>query len=135
MRAAVTHRHAKSLGRPQDHISPLLTWRGQHQQTEQVGGHTGQGMLLMQLLDHRTQVANLTMGIGVLQQSTEHLVVGQVIHSIDNQLEAKAFGAGLQHRKRLWMAVLIGKEHIAFRLRHALGQGHGFGRRRGFIEQ
>ncbi|MCY1417733.1 hypothetical protein D9M71_332740 [compost metagenome] len=135
MRTAIAHRHAKALGRTQYHVGALLTRWGQHQQAEQVGGYASQGVLVMQLRDQRPQVADLAVGVGVLQQSPEYLVIAEVIHSIDDQFEAESFGAGLQHREGLWMAMLIGKEHVAFRLGHAFGQGHGFSGCSSFIEQ
>ena len=97
MGAAVAHRHAKALGRAQHHIGTQLAGRCQHYQAEQVGGHAGQGLLAVQLVDQRAQVAHFAVGVGVLQQSTEHRVFAKVILSVDDQLEAKAFGAGLQH--------------------------------------
>ncbi|MNE16715.1 hypothetical protein D3C80_1096680 [compost metagenome] len=134
MRATKAHGHAKALGRAQHHIGALLARRHQHYQAEQVGSYTGQCLLGMQLGNQRAQVAHFAMGIGVLQQSPEYLVLGEVIHSVDDQFEAEAFGTGLQHREGLRMAVFIGEEGIAFRLGHALGQGHGFRRGGGFVE-
>lgn len=72
---------------------------------------------------------------GVLQQRAEHLVLFQVIHSVDDQLEAEPFSAGLHHGKGLRMAILIDEKHIALGLRDAFGQRHGLSRCRGFIEQ
>ncbi|MNF82764.1 hypothetical protein D3C84_650750 [compost metagenome] len=89
----------------------------------------------MQVIDQRTQVADLAMGVGILQQRTEHLVLFQVIHSIDDQLETEAFGASLHHGNGLWMAVFIDEEQIAFRFGNALGQGHRFRRGGRFVQQ
>ncbi|MNC68262.1 hypothetical protein D3C75_1188350 [compost metagenome] len=92
-------------------------------------------MLAVQLLNQRAQVTHFTMGIRVLQQSAEYLVLGKVIHSVDDQFETKTFSPGLQHGQCLRVAVFIGKESIALVARHAFGQGHGFGCGGGFIEQ
>ena len=47
---------------------------------------------------------------------------------------AEAFGPGLHHGQGLGMAVFIDEEQVALGLGHALGQGHGFRRRSGFVE-
>ncbi|MNN16137.1 hypothetical protein D3C81_1292660 [compost metagenome] len=89
----------------------------------------------MQVVDQWPQIVNLAVGVGILQQRPEHLMLFQVIHSVDDQLETEAFGAGLKHRNGLWMAVFIDEKQIALRLRHTFGECHGFGSRRRFIEQ
>lgn len=135
MRAAIAHWYAKALGRTEHHVGAHFTGRGQQQQAQQVGSHAGQGLLGVQVVDQGPQITNLAVGVGVLQQRTEHLVLGQVIHSVDNQFEAKPLGPRLHHGNSLRMTVFVDEEQIAFRLGHTLGQGHGFRRRRGFIEQ
>ncbi len=75
------------------------------------------------------------MGIRVLQQRAEHLVSGQVVQRADQQFEAERFGAGLHHRKRLRMAILVNEETVALALGHAPGQGHGLGCCGRLIEQ
>ncbi len=135
VRAAVAHRHTEALGRAEHHVGTQFARRGQQQQAEQVGRHAGQRLLGVQLLDGRTQVANLAMGIRVLQQRAEHLVSGQVVQRADQQFEAERFGAGLHHRKRLRMAILVNEETVALALGHAPGQGHGLGCCGRLIEQ
>ncbi len=135
VRAAVAHRHTEALGRAEHHVGTQFARRGQQQQAEQVGRHAGQRLLGVQLLDGRTQVANLAMGIRVLQQRAEHLVSGQVVQRADYQFEAERFGAGLHHRKRLRMAILVNEEAVALALGHAPGQGHGLGCCGRLIEQ
>ncbi|MNO54273.1 hypothetical protein D3C76_447390 [compost metagenome] len=132
---AVAHRYAKALGRAQHHIGAQLTGRRQHHQAEQVGGNAGQGLLAVQLVDQWAQVAHLAMGVRVLQQSAEYRVLGQVIHSVDDQLEAEPLGAGFQYREGLRVAVLVGEEGVALVTCHALGQGHRLGGGGGFVEQ
>ncbi|MCY1416590.1 hypothetical protein D3C76_942040 [compost metagenome] len=135
MRPAIAHRYAKTLGSTEDHVGTQLTRRGQQYQAEQVCRDTGQCLLVMQLFDQRPQIVDFAMGVGVLQQGTEYLVLAQVIHRVDGQLEPKAFGASPHNGERLRVAVLIDEEHIAFRFGHAFGQGHGLGSRRGLVEQ
>ncbi|MNS94486.1 hypothetical protein D3C72_1287060 [compost metagenome] len=89
----------------------------------------------MQVINQRTQIKDLAVGIRILQQRTEHLVLLQVIHSVDDQLEPEAFGAGLHHGNGLRMAVFIDEKQIAFRLGDPLGQCHGFRRSGGFVQQ
>lgn len=67
----------------------------------------------MQVIDQGSQIADLAMGIGVLQQRAEHLVLFQIIHSVDDQLETEAFGTGLHHGNRLRMTVFVNEEQIA----------------------
>jgi hypothetical protein len=135
VRATVAHRHAKALGRAEHHVGAQFTRRRQQQQAQQIRGDAGQRLLRVQVIDHRTQIANLAVGVGILQQRAEHLVLAEVIHSVDDQLEAETFGAGLHHGNGLRMTVFVDEEQIALRLRHALGQGHGFRRSGGFVEQ
>lgn len=135
MGPAVAHGHAKALGRTEHHVGPQLARRRQQQQAQQVGRHAGQRLLRMQVIDQRPQVANLAVGVRVLQQGAEHLVLLEVVQGVDHQFEAKPFGAGLHHRESLRMAVLVDEEQIAFRLGHALGQGHGFGGGGRFVQQ
>ncbi|MNF64109.1 hypothetical protein D3C84_458320 [compost metagenome] len=132
---AVAHRHTEALGRAEDHVRAQLAGRGEQQQAEQVGADAGQGLLVVQLIDQRPQVTDFAVGIRVLQQGAEHLVLRQVIHMIHHQLEAEGVGAGLHHRDGLRVAVLVDEEQVALRLGHALGQGHGFGGGGGFVEQ
>ena len=89
----------------------------------------------MQVIDQRTQIANLAMGVGILQQRAEHLVLFQVIHRVDDQLETETFGTGLHHGNGLRMTVFIDEEQIASGLGDTLGQGHRFRCRRGFVQQ
>ncbi|MNQ45934.1 hypothetical protein D3C85_597330 [compost metagenome] len=135
MRPAVAHGHAKSLGRAEHHIGTQFTRRGQQQQAQQIRGDTGQGLLRVQVIDQWPQVVDFTVGVGVLQQRAEHLVLLQVIHSVDDQLEAETLSAGLHHGNGLRVAVFVDKEQVAFGLGDPLGQGHGFRRGGGFIEQ
>lgn len=92
-------------------------------------------MLAVQLVDQRAQVADLAVGVRVLQQGTEHRVLAEVIHRVDDQLEAKPLGAGLEYRQGLRVTVLIGEEGIALVARHPLGQGHCLGGGGGFVKQ
>ncbi|MNG98837.1 hypothetical protein D3C79_579930 [compost metagenome] len=133
--AAIAHRYAKALGRAQHHIGTQLPRRCQHHQAEQVGGYAGQGMLAVQMVDLRAQVAHLAVGIRVLQQGPENRVFAKVIHRVDDQLEAEALGTGLEYRQGLRVTVLVGEEGIALVARHPLGQGHGLGGGGGFVEQ
>ena len=135
MRAAIAHRHAKALRRAEHHIGAQLAGRRQQHQAEDVGADAGQCLLGMQLLDQRLDIADLAVGIRVLQQATEYLMVAEVIRRIDHHLETKGFGAGLHHGNGLRVAVLVDEEQVALALGHALGHGHGLGRRGGFIEQ
>jgi hypothetical protein len=117
------------------HIGAQLSRRSQQQQAEQVGGDAGQGLLGMQMIDQRTQVANFAMGVGILQQRAEHLMLLQVFHSVDDQVETEPFGPGLHHGNRLRVTVFVDEEQIASGLGDTLGQRHGLGGRRGFIQQ
>ncbi|MCY1177969.1 hypothetical protein D9M73_182990 [compost metagenome] len=135
MRPAIAHRHAKALGGAKDHVGPQFAGRGQQDQAEQVRRDASQRLLVMQLLDQWPQVMDFAVSVGVLQQRTEHLVLTQVIHRVDDQLEPEAFGTGLHHGKRLRMAVLVDEEQITLRFGHALGQGHGLGGRGCLVEQ
>lgn len=54
-------------------------------------------MLAVHMVDQRAQVAYLAVGVRVLQQGTENCVFAKVIHRVDDQLEAKALGAGLEY--------------------------------------
>ncbi|MNI40033.1 hypothetical protein D3C73_942320 [compost metagenome] len=135
MRAAVAHGDAKALGRTEHHVGAQLTRRRQQQQAQQVGADAGQRLLGMQMIDQRSQIADLAVGVGVLQQRTEHLVLLQVFHRVHDQFQAKAFGTGPHHGDRLGVAVFINEKQIASGLGNALGQGHRLGRRRGLIQQ
>ncbi|MCY1505208.1 hypothetical protein D9M68_394050 [compost metagenome] len=132
---AIAHGYAEALGRAEHHVRAQLAGRGEQQQAEQVGADAGQGLLVVQLFDQRPQVADLAVGIRVLQQGAEHLVPRQVIHMVHHQVEAERLGAGLHHRDGLRMAVFVDEEQVALRLGHALGQGHGFGGGGGLVEQ
>ncbi len=135
VRATVAHRHAEALGRAEHHVGAQFARRGQQQKAEQIGGDAGQRLLRMQLLNGRTQVANLAMGIRVLQQRAEHFLSGQLVQRANHQLETERLGAGLHHGERLRMAVLLDEEAVALALGHAPGQGHGLRRCGAFIQQ
>ena len=132
---AIAHRHAKALRRTEHHIGAQLTRRRQQQQTEQISGDTGQRLLGMQVIDERPQIADLAVGVGVFQQCSKYVVLLQVIHSADDQLETETFGPGLHDGNGLWMTVLVDKKQIALRLGDTFGQCHGFRRRSSLIEQ
>jgi len=89
----------------------------------------------MQRFDRRTQVADLAMGVGVLQQRSEHILRGDILDRAYDQLEAEGLGTGLHHRERLRMAVFIDEEAVALVLGHAPRQRHAFRRRGRFVEQ
>jgi hypothetical protein len=135
MRAAVAHRHAEALSRTEHHIrAEFARWR-QQQQAEQIGCDTGQRLLGMQRLDRRAQVADLAVGVGVLQQRAEHLLRRDILDGADHQFEAEGLGTGLHHRERLRVTVLIDEEAVALALGHAPRQRHPFRRRGRLIEQ
>ncbi|MCY1296918.1 hypothetical protein D9M70_463340 [compost metagenome] len=133
--AAVAHGHAEALGRTEHHVRPQFAGRREQQQAEQVGADAGDRLLPMQVPDQRAQVADLAVGIRVLQQRAEYLVLRQVIHMVHHQVESEGLGPGLHHGDGLRVAVLVDEEQVALRLRHALGQRHGFGGGGGFIQQ
>ena len=135
VRAAVAHRYAEALGAAEHDVGTQLTRRGQQQQAEQVGRHARQGLLGVQLLDQRAQVADLAEAVRVLQQGAKHLVAGEVVDAVDHHVKAKGVGAGLHHGDGLRVAVLVNKEQVALALGDALGHGHGFGSGGGFVEQ
>ena len=89
----------------------------------------------MQVIDERPQIADLAVGVGVLQQCSKYRVLLQVIHRVDDQLETETFGPGLHDGNGLWMTVLVDKKQIALRLGDTFGQCHGLRRRSSLIEQ
>ena len=135
MRTTVAHRHTETLRRAQHHIGAQLTRRGQQQQAEQIGRDAGQRLTGVQLLDERAQVVDLAVGIRILQQGTEHVLLGQFFQRSDRQLEAEGLGAGLHHRNGLRMAVLVDEEAIALALGDTPGQGHRLGGGGRLVEQ
>ncbi|MNF63117.1 hypothetical protein D3C84_448100 [compost metagenome] len=80
VRTAIPHWHAKPLGRAEHHIRAHFARRSQQQQAQQVSRHAGQCLLRVQVIDQGAQVTDLAVGVGVLQQRAEHLVLLEVIH-------------------------------------------------------
>ena len=135
VRAAIAHWYAKTLRRTKHHVGTHFSRRGQQQQAKQVSRHAGQCLLDMQLLNQRAQVANLSVGIRVLQQRTKDLVPGEVVHRVDDQFEAETLRTRLNHGNGLRVAVFVDKKQVASGLGDTLGQGHGLGGSGGFVEQ
>ncbi len=129
-------RHAEALGDAEGHVGAQFARRGQQHQGQQVGSDAGQraaGRAGARSAGRRSRISPWVSGYCSRAPNTWCWL--EVLHSADDQLEAEAFGAGLHHGDGLRMTVFVDEEHVALRLRHAFGQGHGFGCGGGFVEQ
>jgi len=135
VRATIAQGHAKTLRRTHRDIGAHRARFFQHGQRQQVGRHHRNRLGTMQRLDPRCQVAHMAPGAGILEDRGKHgfrLQLGRVTH---HHLDPQRQGAGLDHGNGLRMAAFIDKERLGLRLRHPLGHGHGFRRRRGLVQQ
>ena len=138
VRAAIAQGHAKAL-RGADHDVGIPFSRGHQQcQRQQVRRDDEGCLLVVNLFNVRTQVVNASAGAGVLRQHGEIVRdqcgmpfwrrVGQ------HHRDAQRRGTGLNDLNRLRMAIACDDEGVGLAFHGSLGQCHGFGGCRGFIQ-
>jgi hypothetical protein len=104
VRAAVAHRHAKTLGGAEDDISPLFARCGQQNQRHEVRGDADHDFARFQLGDQLAVIMNFAGGAHLLQQHAENvLMVERFFRLIDDDVKAKGCGAGAHHVQGLRM--------------------------------
>jgi hypothetical protein len=139
VRAAVAQRHAEALRGAADDVGVPFAGRREQRERQQVGGHAEGGVALMGVARERAQVVHVAGGGGVLREHAEefaahHQVRQRLGHGAHLDLDAQRRGARLDDFDGLRMAVARHQEHVALALDAALGQRHGLGGGRGFVE-
>ncbi len=137
MRPAKAQGHTKALGAADGHISLELARWGQQGQGQQVCRHRHQRIGVMEPLHHLPVIEDTTGAGGVLQQGAEERagIIERLLVAY-HHLDAQGLCAGTQYIEGLRVAMHRGEEAVAgLVLRQALAERHGFGSRRGFIEQ
>ncbi len=139
MRAAVAHRHAEALRVADGDVGAPLAGGFEQREGEQVGRDRHERTHGVRPLAHRVIVLDLAVRQRILEQRADHAgpeLEGRGIG--DDGLDAARLGAGANHGDRLRVAPFCDHEErrrARRRLRHRLGQVHGFGGGGGFIEQ
>ena len=135
MRAAEAERHAEALGVADHDVGAPFARCLDQGEGEQVAGDRDQAAARVHGLGQGGVIVDAAEGVGVLQQHAEAVHAGGVGGRAHLQLDAQAVGARAHHFQRLRMHVVGDVEQVGLRLGRALGQGHGFGRGGGLVQQ
>ena len=128
MRAAVAHRYAEALRRPDGDVGTDRPGRLDQTQGEEVAHHHGQRAHFMEGGDRGAVVGDLPARARVGEQRTEDRGRVEVGGGIaDDHLEAERFGAGLQHGDRLGVSIGVDEEDVGRRARGTPGHRHRLG--------
>ena len=135
VRAAGTHGHAKSLGSAHHNVGVQFAGGCDQGEGQQIGGHDEGGLRGMGLCNGVFQIVNHAGGGRVLR---DHCKVIMLLHEgwrkSHQHIQTQRRCACLNHLNGLGVAIAGHNDVVAFRFDRALGQGHGFGSRRGFVQ-
>src|SRR5206468_9155910 len=84
MRAAVTERNTKSLGRSDRNVCPQLTRRHQESQTQKIGRDNSERPVLMKPIDKGPVIVDRAIGRGILEQCSENRLFKSPVLMIPN---------------------------------------------------
>mmetsp|Transcript_14373 Transcript_14373/g.27727 ORF Transcript_14373/g.27727 Transcript_14373/m.27727 type:complete len:723 (-) Transcript_14373:79-2247(-) len=133
----ISHWNSESLRRSDGNVCPELSWRGEHGQGKQVGGHDDLGVHSVSLLDDSRVLVQGPVSRWILEKNTTHVLATEVeiILGSDNALESKAFGSRGTDGNGLRVALVRHKELRLLSIGHGAGHGHGFGSGGGLVQQ
>ena len=134
VRAAVAQRHAEALRRTEGDVRAHFTGRFRQHQRKQIASDSADGVLCLERGDDRAEILDLATGVGGLQESAEHVVIGSGLGRADDQFETEQGGPRAHDIERLGKRIRIDKEGIAGRLADAARHRHRFGGGGGFVE-
>ena len=145
VRAARAHRHAKALGGTDHDVGPVdaatvpFARRFEQGQREQISGHDVGGVLGVCFDGVPGVLAQSAGGRGVLLQHGEIVVAVQQLVPMrfafgQHHLDAQRLCARADHLDGLRVGIARDDEAVALGLDRALGQRHGLGCRRGFVQ-
>ena len=139
VRTARAHGHAKALGGADHDVGAHLAGGFEQHQRHQVGGQNERCLLVVNQIGAELPVCQPAAATGVLVQGRKVVVLFDgglplVTRAHDLDRDAQRRSTGLDHLNGLRVAVAAHDEHVALGLDRALGQGHGFGGSRGFVE-
>ena len=137
VRAAIAHRYAETLSRANHDIGAHFTRWLEQRKAHNVGGCDGNRVVLMQDADEITQVSQLAVHGGVLENAAKQRrrvdAAADVFGVANNQLEFETLGASLNNVDRLRVTLAVDEERVglpvfadALGKRHRLGSGGCF---------
>ena len=136
VRTPITHWHTEPLGVSDSRIRPELSWRFQEGQAHEIGGHDHKRPRIMSLRREPFVVQDLTVGSGIRDQDSEHVVVKlERLVVAHDDLDAHRFRPSLDHGDGLWMAQLRYEESAPVSLGLTLEQRHGLGGRSPLVQE
>ena len=135
MRAAIAHRHAKTLRRAHGDIRPHRARLFQKAERQQIGRHHRHRLGRMQSRNLIGEIDHIAIGAGILENRAKDLLGHQRCGRTHLDLDPQGQSPGADHRNRLRMAVFIDKEGARLGFCHPLGHGHRLGRRRRLIQK
>jgi len=141
MRTAVAHGNAETLAASADHVGAPFPGRGQQGKTHQVGSHSHADLSGMGSGHKPAIIADLPVGIGILDQASEDIVAEikfrSFLHAQDNPLRPCTRD---EHVEGLGPYLLVDEEAVDAVLHHLTASGgkqhrHGLGSGCGFVKE
>mmetsp|Transcript_7428 Transcript_7428/g.12524 ORF Transcript_7428/g.12524 Transcript_7428/m.12524 type:complete len:329 (-) Transcript_7428:549-1535(-) len=127
VRATVSDRHAKALGGAHGNIRPHRPRLFQQGQRQRIGRDNADGLVRVQRVDWRCEVADMAISAGILEDRAKDGAGVQIIRAAHCHLDSQRLGAGFHHGDVLRVAVFIDKEPGDFRFADPLRHGHRLG--------
>ncbi len=132
MRAAIAHGYAETLRRANHDIGAHFTRRLEQRKAHDVCCGDGNRVVLMQDADEITQVSQLAVHGGVLENAAKQRrrvdAAADVFGVANNQLEFETLGASLNNVDCLRVTLAVDEERVSFTVfAHALGKRHRLG--------
>ena len=141
MWSAEAERHPEALGRPDHHIGPPFSRRGQYGAGEEVGGDAHEPLDCVHGVDQHAPgdaVPERSGRVGPREKTAKSAgrnVRGETIGRGDDEFHAERLGTRPHDVDDLRMASGVEQEPVRFRLRLAVGQRHRFGGGGGLVEE
>ena len=138
VRAAIAHGYAETLSRANHDIGAHLARWLEQSKAHNVSGCDGNRVVLMQDADEITQVSQLAVHGGVLENAAKQRrridAAADVFGVANNQLEFETLGASLNNVDSLRIALAVDEKRVCLTiLAHALGKCHRLGGGGGFV--
>ena len=137
VRSPETQGDAQALARTHCHVRPELARWPSRVRRQEIGGYHHQSTPIPRPGDQLGRIGHGALGGGILEQETEVPIAGEVdlIRVRHFELDPERRGAGAEDRDGLRMTVTRYHERGPSPARDGPAHGHGFGCRRGFVEQ
>jgi len=137
VRAAVSHRHTKSLHGTNRNIGAQFTRRSQQSQREWISRHDHQRATGLDFCNRAAPIADTTIGRRIRKQRSTEFIFGKInfVGLTNHNGDTNAVSAGLNHADSLRMRCGVNEKFDATIFGHAKGHIHCFGCRGRFIKQ